>query len=48
LAEIVARRTVNAMAAGRHEIILTLGGNALVWFDRLCPWLADLFVARWA
>src|SRR5947209_19417170 len=31
----VARRTVAAMAAGRHEIILSLGGNALVGLDRL-------------
>lgn len=45
-AEAVARRTVAAIAAGRHEIILSLGGKALVWFDRLCPPLAHWFITR--
>jgi short-subunit dehydrogenase len=45
-AEAVARRTVNAIAAGRHEIILSMGGKLLVWLDRLCPPLADWLVAR--
>lgn len=43
----VARRTVAAMAAGRHEIILSTGGKMLVWLDRLCPALAHWFVTRW-
>lgn len=46
-AETVARRTVAAIAAGRHEIILSAGGNLLVWLDRLCPPLANWLVARW-
>jgi len=46
-AEAVARRAVAAMAAGRHEIILSLGGHALVWFDRLLPSVADDALARW-
>jgi short-subunit dehydrogenase len=46
-AETVARRIANAMAAGRHEIILSAGGNLLVWLDRLCPPLANWVVSRW-
>jgi len=46
-AEVVARRTVAAMAAGRHEIILSASGKLLVWLDRLCPPLANWTVARW-
>lgn len=42
----VARKMVQAIRRGRHEIILSPGGNALVWLDRLCPWLADRLVAR--
>jgi len=45
-AEAVARRTVNAIRRGRHEIILTPGGKLLVWFDRLCPPLVNRLVAR--
>jgi short-subunit dehydrogenase len=44
----VARQVVHAMAAGSHEIILSPGGKALVWIDRLCPPLADWLVAHWA
>jgi short-subunit dehydrogenase len=46
LPEQVARRIVAAMAAGRHEIILSAGGKLLVWLDRLCPPLADWAIAR--
>jgi short-subunit dehydrogenase len=42
----VARHTVRAIAAGRDEVILSLGGGALIWFDRLCPPLANWFVSR--
>ncbi|NLF69917.1 MAG: SDR family NAD(P)-dependent oxidoreductase [Candidatus Anammoximicrobium sp.] len=42
----VARRTVKAIRRGRHEIILTPGGKALVWCDRLCPPLVNRLVAR--
>jgi len=45
-AEAVARQTVGAIAAGRDEIILSLGGGALVWLDRLCQPLANWFVSR--
>jgi len=45
-AEAVARRTVAAMAAGRHEIILSISGKLLVWLDRLCPPLANWLVSR--
>jgi short-subunit dehydrogenase len=43
----VARKTVQAIRRGRHEIILTAGGKLLVWLDRLCPPLADRLLARW-
>lgn len=46
-AETVARRAVAAIAAGRHEIILSASGTLLVWIDRLCPPLANWLVARW-
>lgn len=42
----VARKTVRAMRRGRHEIILTPGGKALVWCDRLAPGIVDSLVAR--
>ena len=44
----VARRIAGAMRAGRREIILSAGGNLLVWLDRLCPPLADWVIARWS
>jgi len=43
----VARATIRAMQAGRHEVILSTGGRFLVWLDRLCPPLADRLVAWW-
>jgi short-subunit dehydrogenase len=43
----VARRIVAAMRSGRREIILSTGGNLLVWLDRLCPPLADWAISRW-
>jgi short-subunit dehydrogenase len=42
----VARKTVRAIRRGKHEIILSAGGKALVWLDRLCPPLANWVVAR--
>ena len=42
----VARQTVRAIRQGRQELILSLGGRLLVWFDRLCPPLANRLVAR--
>jgi len=44
----VARRAVAAIAAGRHEIILSPGGKLLVWLDRLFPSLMDRLIARYA
>ncbi len=46
-AEVVAKRVASAMAAGRQEIILSAGGNLLVWLDRLCPPLANWLASRW-
>jgi short-subunit dehydrogenase len=46
-AEVVAQRIVAAMRSGRREIILSAGGNLLVWLDRLCPPLADWLLRRW-
>jgi len=43
----VARRIVAAMRSGRREIILSAGGNLLVWLDRLCPPLASWVLSRW-
>ena len=42
----VARKAVRAIRRGSHEIILTPGGKALVWFDRLFPTLTDVLTAR--
>jgi len=44
----VARRIVRAIRSGRREIILSAGGNLLVWLDRLCPPLAHWLLSRWA
>ena len=43
----VARATLRAMERGRHEVVLSPSGRALVWLDRLCPPLADWVVMRW-
>jgi short-subunit dehydrogenase len=45
--EAVAKRIVSAMQRGRREIILSAGGNLLVWLDRLCPTLASWILKRW-
>ena len=44
--EKVARRAVNAIQSGKHEIILNAGGRLLVWLDRLCPSFADWLTMR--
>src|SRR6188508_2049462 len=44
--ETVSRTAADAIAAGRHEIILSAGGKLLVWLDRVCPPLADWLVSR--
>ena len=45
-ASAVAHKTVRAIEHGRHEIILSGKGKALVWLDRLFPSLMDHLVAR--
>jgi short-subunit dehydrogenase len=42
----VARQAVRAIRSGRQEIILTPGGKALVWADRLCPPIVNRLVAK--
>jgi short-subunit dehydrogenase len=42
----VARHTVRALQQGRHEIVLSLGGKAVVWLDRMFPTLADNLIGR--
>jgi len=44
----VAVATAVAMSRGKHEIILSVGGKALVWLDRLFPTFADWLMARYA
>ena len=46
--ESVGRQTVKAMRRGKHEIILTPGGKALVWLDRLCPPMMNRILARFS
>ena len=47
-AETVARRTVTAIRAGRHEIVIGLPGKLLVWANRLFPWAVDRCTGRTA
>ena len=42
----VAKKTIEAMQRGSHEIILPLSGKAIVWLDRLLPTVANKIVAR--
>ncbi len=42
----VATAVVGALRRGRREVILTAGGKALVWLNRLCPALADRVIRR--
>jgi short-subunit dehydrogenase len=44
--ETVARKTVQAMRQGKHEIILSVGGKALVWLDRLCPPIINRILSK--
>jgi short-subunit dehydrogenase len=44
----VARRTVRAMQAGRHEIIPSFGGKWMVRLNRICPALLDRILVRYA
>jgi short-subunit dehydrogenase len=45
--EFVARQTVRAIAAGRHEIIPNRRGQALVWLNRFFPRFVDRILARY-
>ena len=42
----VAQKTVRAMRRGKHEVILSAGGKALVWLDRLGPPIMNRILAR--
>lgn len=44
--ETVALQTYRAIRARRHEVILSPGGKALVWLDRLCPPLMNRILSR--
>jgi short-subunit dehydrogenase len=44
----VARQTVAAMRAGRHEIVPSASGKLLVWLSRLAPRVLDRVLARQA
>lgn len=45
--EEVARKTVRAMKAGRHEIIPYGWGKVLCWLNRLSPAMVDRIMARY-
>jgi short-subunit dehydrogenase len=44
--EEVARLTLDALAAGRNEVTLTIKGKLLVLFSRFFPWLVDTVTRR--
>jgi short-subunit dehydrogenase len=46
--EVVARRIVGAIRAGRREVVIGGTGHLLVWASRLAPGLLDAIVRRWA
>jgi len=46
-AEVVARKTVDAMRRGRRQIVPNRWGRLLLWLDRLAPGLVDRFMARY-
>ncbi len=46
--ERVAQITAHAIRLGRKEVIISLGGKALVWLDRLAPNFADYLIAKFA
>lgn len=46
--ERVANIAVRALRMGRSEVILSWGGTALVWLDRLSPPLANFLIARFS
>ena len=46
--ERVAQIAARAIRLGKSEVILTWGGRALVWLDRLAPTWADYLITRFA
>ena len=44
--EQVAAATLNAVAAGKPEVTLSLSGKLLVLVSRLAPWVVDLFARK--
>jgi len=44
---IVAQAAVRAIERGKHEVILTIGGKGMVWFDRLFPTLTDHLATKY-
>ena len=42
----VAGKTIRALQMRKQEVILSVGGNLLVWADRLLPTLTNRLVAR--
>jgi len=46
--EQVAKRAVSALVRSKREMILSLGGKALVWAGRLFPRITDRFLGRFA
>ena len=47
-ASTVAKITARAIRKGRHEVIISPGGKALVWADRICPPFMNRMMARFA
>lgn len=47
-ASTVARIAARAIRKGRHEVIISPGGKALVWADRLCPPFMNRMIAKFA
>ncbi|MFI4876564.1 MAG: SDR family NAD(P)-dependent oxidoreductase [Blastopirellula sp. JB062] len=43
----VAKAALKAIETGKHEKILSLGGKALVWLDRLAPTWANWLITRY-
>ncbi len=46
-AETVARRIAAAIRKGKHELVISAGGKALVWVSRLLPGVVDRVLARY-
>ena len=43
---VVAKKSIQAIMAGKHEIVLTLGGKGLVFLDNIAPTLTNKLVQR--